>query len=73
MTKNFATYGSALVLGGVDKKYAASEFKYYPVISKMRWDIDIKLKAGNTTIKGVGSGMLDSGSTGIFMATKFYN
>lgn len=29
-------------------KYAASEFKYYPVMSKLRWDLNINsFKAGD--------------------------
>lgn len=39
LTHESSKPGSVLVLGGVDKKYAASEFNYYPSADDSRWTL----------------------------------
>lgn len=40
-TKNPGQEGSAIVLGGVNNKYAASTFKYYSLVSQKFWQIQM--------------------------------
>lgn len=54
MTSEPNKEGSALTLGGVDPKYAATPFKYYPVTQKLWYNISfhnklikLKNKVGN--------------------------
>jgi len=39
MTRKAGNSGSMLVLGGVDKDYAVTEFKYHDLISESYWAI----------------------------------
>lgn len=52
LTKNYSPEGSVLVLGGVDMKYAATEFKYYPVMGTyVNWMLALdSFKIGNTKV-----------------------
>lgn len=42
LTKKPNQVGSALVLGGTNPKYAASAFKYYPILQPSYWSLALK-------------------------------
>lgn len=49
LTKNAGQAGSALVLGGVNTKYAVEDFKYYNLLSRDYWRIQMEDVVFNNT------------------------
>jgi len=65
LTKGIGQPGSAMVLGGIDKKFAASEFHYVPLANKTFYLAeldDIKLGKDSYGIKGM-KFIVDSGTS----------
>jgi hypothetical protein len=62
------------VLGGVDKNYADSDFKYYPITNKFYWEISMTNIIFNGTsykVPGVDlNGIIDTGTSVIVGPTK---
>eukprot|EP00178_Gracilaria_changii_P027682 TRINITY_DN9044_c0_g1_i1.p1 TRINITY_DN9044_c0_g1~~TRINITY_DN9044_c0_g1_i1.p1 ORF type:complete len:206 (+),score=26.22 TRINITY_DN9044_c0_g1_i1:567-1184(+) len=66
LTKTAGQEGSALVLGGVNPKYAAEEFKYYPLKMKNYWTLDMTDVVFNGTSYKTSSnliGIIDTGTS----------
>lgn len=66
LTKKAGQNGSALVLGGVNAKYAASSFKYYPLKYHNYWIIDMTDLIFNGTSYKVSQdlvGIIDTGTS----------
>jgi len=65
LTKDIGANGSALILGGVDKKYAKSEFHYVNLTHKTYFITDLDdFKVGNKSFYGKNmSVLLDSGTS----------
>jgi len=60
--------GSRLILGGVDPKFAAGSFKYYPVSMEAWWVLKFSgVKVNNSNV-ALDSAIVDSG-TSILMAS----
>ncbi len=74
MTKKAGQEGSALVLGGVNPKYATEEFKYYPLKMKNYWALDMTdIIFNGTSYKQSGVdliGIIDTGTSVIVGPTK---
>jgi cathepsin D len=74
LTKIASEEGSALVLGGVNKNYAITDFKYYPVIKKFYWQLtmtDIVFNGTSYKQPGVDlTGIIDTGTSVIVGPTK---
>lgn len=73
MTKKAGEEGSALVLGGVNSKYAAGEFKYYPLKMHNYWVLDMSDIVFNGTSYKVSQdliGIIDTGTSVIVGPTK---
>lgn len=64
--------GSSLVLGGVNKDYATSDFKYYSLLSDSYWLIPLDdVKLGGTSYKnGTLKGIVDTGTSVIVGPTE---
>ncbi|EAR96068.1 eukaryotic aspartyl protease (macronuclear) [Tetrahymena thermophila SB210] len=63
LTDKAGEEGSALVLGGVDPQFAASDFKYYPVTLEAWWVIAVsKVTLGNKTYQLTNS-IVDTGTS----------
>lgn len=66
LTKTAGQEGSALVLGGVNSKYAAEDFKYYPLKMKNYWTLDMTDVVFNGTSYKTSSnliGIIDTGTS----------
>lgn len=72
LTKKAGQDGSSLIFGGADKKYAASEFKYYNLISKDYWRItmDDLVFNGTSYKRGAMQAIIDTGTSVIAGPTK---
>lgn len=74
LTKKAGQDGSALVLGGVDKKYASTDFKYYPLKMKNYWTLQMTdIVFNGTSYKTAGAdliGIIDTGTSVIVGPTK---
>lgn len=73
LTKKAGQEGSALVLGGVNNKYAASEFKYYPLKMHNYWVLDmVDIVFNGTSFKSNPDllGIIDTGTSVIVGPTK---
>jgi len=54
---------SALILGGMDPKYAKGDFTYHDVTLKAWWVLNVnKVSAGNINLK-LSSGIIDTGTS----------
>ena len=73
LTKTAGQEGSSLVLGGVNKKYAAEDFKYYPLKFHNYWALQMEDVVFNGTSYKVSSdllGIIDTGTSVIVGPTK---
>ena len=72
LTKVPGSNGSALVLGGVNKKYYTGDFKYYPLSMTAYWGITMDDIIFNGTSYKVGNllGIVDTGTSVIVGPTK---
>jgi len=73
LTKIAGSNGSALVLGGVNPAYAASEFKYYKLNKERYWEItldDIIFNGTSYKVNPVLTGIVDTGTSVIVGPTK---
>lgn len=72
LTKKAGEAGSALVLGGVNPKYAAGDFKYYQLKMKNYWSLEMSDVIFNGTSYKVGNllGIIDTGTSVIVGPTK---
>lgn len=73
LTKDAGTPGSAMVLGGVNTAYAASEFKYYPLVSETYWLVNMSDVVFNGTSFKTNStlmAIIDTGTSVIAGPTK---
>jgi len=63
---------SALVLGGVDPRYQAGEFRYFPIRDDGYWNVEMEsLRLGETFFEGAKNGlvvMFDSGTSRIIVS-----
>lgn len=63
LTNQAGEEGSTLVLGGVDPQFAATPFKYYPVILEAWWVIEVSaVVLGNTTFE-IKNAIVDTGTS----------
>ena len=66
LTKTAGQDGSALVLGGVNSKYAAGDWKYYDLLSKDYWRISMSdVVFNNTSFKNSSNvqAIIDTGTS----------
>ncbi len=73
LTKEPGVEGSAMVLGGVNPQYAASEFKYYPLTSETYWLVNMSDVVFNGTSfkkNSVLMAIVDTGTSVIAGPTK---
>ncbi len=74
LTKKAGQDGSALVLGGVNEKYASTSFKYYPLKMRNYWMLEMSDVVFNGTSYKVSGqdliGIIDTGTSVIVGPTK---
>lgn len=73
LTKKAGQEGSALVLGGVNSKYAAGPWKYYPLKMKNYWSIaldDIIFNGTSYKVSNNLLGIVDTGTSVLVGPTK---
>lgn len=68
LTENIST----LVIGGVDPKFAKSEFKYFPIIGTGFWSTMAKLTMGNFILTDHIEAVFDSGTSLIVIGPNLY-